>query len=417
MYIFAFWAVAIIGLFCGISFGGYYLIEEIYSNYSFEINLSEFATWATLAIIFFIAVGIVAIYMTYKEIDSKYIAQKNEAEAAMSALNAQIIETQEIISQKKAILQKISDENSQKYPWLASIISNELYDADMKTVSFLKYKPRPAKNAAETVRQTAQEKRALLKQCKEYEHQLVFYETLFPWLEDFKELPPKEAYSYIIETNNDDEYSRVREWLSAEEYHNLPSHEKWQRALDNYIKRPNKTNWHIGIDYERFVGYEYEAAGYKITYEGALKGVEDRGRDLIAIKGNERLIIQCKRWSKEKTIHEKHIMQLFGSVAVLNMESKHNYKGVFITTTTLSPIANHFAKLLSIEVIENHEYRAYPMIKCNISKSGEKIYHLPFDQQYDRIHINEAKGNFYTTSVLEAEKQGFRHAYKWHGDK
>jgi hypothetical protein len=28
------------------------------------------------------------------------------------------------------------------------------------------------------------------------------------------------------------------------------------------------------------------------------------------------------------------------------------------------------------------------MIKCNISKrSGEKIYHLPFDQQYDKVKI------------------------------
>jgi hypothetical protein len=37
------------------------------------------------------------------------------------------------------------------------------------------------------------------------------------------------------------------------------------------------------------------------------------GRDLIVRRGTELRVIQCKYWSKEKTIHEKHIFQLFGS--------------------------------------------------------------------------------------------------------
>lgn len=53
------------------------------------------------------------------------------------------------------------------------------------------------------------------------------------------------------------------------------------------------------------------------------------------------------------------------------------------------------------------------MIKCNISKDGEKIYHLPFDQQYDRVSIANKKGACYVATVAEAEEQGFRRAYKW----
>ena len=56
----------------------------------------------------------------------------------------------------------------------------------------------------------------------------------------------------------------------------------------------------------------------------------------------------------------------------------------------------------------------YPMIKCNINqRSKEKIYHLPFDQQYDRAKIDMNKGEFYASSVSEAEEAGFRRAKRF----
>ena len=55
----------------------------------------------------------------------------------------------------------------------------------------------------------------------------------------------------------------------------------------------------------------------------------------------------------------------------------------------------------------------FPRIKCNINGgTGEKIYHLPFDQQYERAIISKERGEFYATTVAEAEKQGFRRAFK-----
>lgn len=313
-------------------------------------------------------------------------------------------------------IHEIIDSSSQTCPWLTSLLSDWQYYQDMLIAQELQNRKRPALKASEEVAHIAKQKRLLLKECKAYEYQLNFYESLFPWLEEFKELPPKEAYETVTEVTSDDEYTRVKEWLSPEEYQLLSSYEKWQRALDNYVNRKNKTNWHIGIEYERYVGYIYESNGYKVDYEGAIKGLDDRGRDIIARKGNEVLVIQCKRWAEEKIIHEKHIMQLFGSVTVLNMEKNENARGVFITTTKLSEIATYFAQVLNIDVKEQFKYEIYPMIKCNISKNGEKIYHLPFDQQYDKIRIDN-KDSFYIATTKEAEDKGFRHAYRWKGNK
>ena len=52
--------------------------------------------------------------------------------------------------------------------------------------------------------------------------------------------------------------------------------------------------------------------------------------------------------------------------------------------------------------------------QCNIGKQGEKIYHLPFDQQYDKILIDK-QGEFFAHTVKEAEEKGFRRAFRWSG--
>ena len=55
----------------------------------------------------------------------------------------------------------------------------------------------------------------------------------------------------------------------------------------------------------------------------------------------------------------------------------------------------------------------FPRIKCNINRAtGEKIYHLPFDQKYDSVVIEEKKGECYAFTVQEAENKGFRRAFR-----
>ncbi len=93
--------------------------------------------------------------------------------------------------------------------------------------------------------------------------------------------------------------------------------------------------------------------------------------------------------------------------------SNKKYIRVFYTKTTLSDFAKQAAKELGIIIRENAIMpEEYPSIKCNISKTGEKIYHLPFDQQYDRIKIEISKDEFYCKTVQEASERGFRRAFK-----
>jgi hypothetical protein len=73
---------------------------------------------------------------------------------------------------------------------------------------------------------------------------------------------------------------------------------------------------------------------------------------------------------------------------------------------------------LEVECNENIRVSDYPLVKCNISThDGTRIYHLPFDQQYDQTKINPVKGEKYAYTVAEAERAGFRRAWKWRPDQ
>ena len=317
-------------------------------------------------------------------------------------------------------IDKIRNSSSTQYPWLAKLYAEYDNIRDQQRENNLREKRPPALKAAEEVKAIRQEKKNILQKAKMLEYQLSCYESLFPWLEDYKDISPTETYDHLqshIETEDSEYNSVMRNWLSREEYDNLPNVKKYQLALDRY-KQKKKSAWQIGIEYERYIGYLYECAGYSVRYHGALMGLEDMGRDLIADNGAELLIIQCKRWAKEKQIHEKHIFQLYGTMVLSTLQNPRiSVKGVFVTTTTLTDIAKRCAQYLNIQVIESKPLADYPLIKCNISKNGEKIYHLPMDLQYDRAIITPYKGDCYVSTVKEAEDLGFRHAYRWSGSR
>jgi hypothetical protein len=110
------------------------------------------------------------------------------------------------------------------------------------------------------------------------------------------------------------DHDPVRRYIEREEWEKLSESERNQRALDRYIESRKKSKWQIGRDYELYCGYCYEKKGFLVDYFGSYNGLDDLGRDLIISKGDDIRIVQCKYWSKFKTIHEKHIFQLFGSM-------------------------------------------------------------------------------------------------------
>lgn len=335
----------------------------------------------------------------------------------------QVIENKKLIVENKKLNQEITllrslqEECDIRYPWFSNFLAEYTHEEDIRISKKLRSKKRPALKAAQAVSEISAEKRLLIKQNKMYAHQFLVLTSLFPWIEDFVTLDIDSAIQAVADTEASDEYSSMKKWLSPEEYNSLTTAQKYQLALDRWNNR-KKSDWEVGIDYERYIGYLYESQGYSVTYTGATQGLSDMGRDLIAIKGDECLIIQCKRWAKEKTIHEKHIFQLYGSTILKQIEEpSKKYIGVFVTTTSLSPTAQKCAEILGIQVIENKPLDPYPLIKCNISRNKEKIYHLPFDQQYDRTKIQLGSKDFYCATVAEAEAQGYRHAFKWIPEK
>lgn len=347
-----------------------------------------------------------------KKEETKLLSDFNEKQSFLQNFENQL---SDIKRQTNFELQELT-ENTKKqrldYPGVVDLIcklQQYRYDHLESALSSSAYK------AAEIVKQFKRENKELLKEKLLYENLLKSYEALFPWLEDFKEVSIDDALKYVNKTNDDEDYeTNIKKWLSPEEYSALSAAQKNQLALDRYQKR-HKTDWEIGIEYERYIGYIYETQGYTVKYTGALDGIYDMGRDLIAKKDKEILIIQCKRWSAQKTIHEKHIFQLFGTCFVLKEKNpEFTYIPVFYTTTSLSDIAIKCASDLNIKVFQNYDFNEYPLIKCNIGHNEhgnvEKIYHLPFDQQYDKIIIDPQKGEKYAFTVDEAERDGFRKA-------
>lgn len=331
-------------------------------------------------------------------------------------LETDLSSRQKKLDEQEDFIHKLLNSNPATAPFFAKQFADYLHLQDLKDVNYLQAKPHPAFTAAEKVREIAAQKRTLQQQCKLQEYQLTLYETIFPWLSDFKEISSEDLQQFAeSEIAPESEYSSLKKWLSPQEYRSLSSDDRLQLALERYSKR-QKSNWQIGIEYERYVGYCYEKKGYRVRYNGATEGLEDMGRDLIISKDKKMYVIQCKRWSVEKTIHEKHIFQLYGTTILQKMEHPDCTVGsLFITTTSLSDLAKSCADYLDITVVENFPLKEYPLIKCNVSKDGDQIYHLPFDQQYDRVIINPSDGDFYASTIAEAESKGFRHAWRWSG--
>lgn len=280
----------------------------------------------------------------------------------------------------------------------------------------LEMKARPAFTAAEKLRDKGRKLAEETRRAKAAEWTVALYEYHLPWITDLRDQAEQAAYVEALE--NGDRAGRsedpVARYLSKEEFAALSEGERNQRALDRYF-RSRKSPWQLGRDYERYVGYLREQAGYAVSYHGIEKGLEDLGRDVLAERNGTIEVIQCKRWAQAKTIHEKHVFQLYGTMVLARLENPDKeITGTFTTTTKLSPKAREVAEYLGIKVEEQFPLNDYPRIKCNIARRGEeRIYHLPFDQQYDTTVIEPERGEQYVATVEEAETGGFRRAWRW----
>lgn len=324
----------------------------------------------------------------------------------------------EKINHEKDLYKQCLCEKSSGFPTLLNAIRELEEIKDREYEDYLRYKKNPSKKGAEVVREQTQRRRNAEFELKKTKSIIEYYESIAPFLIDFKEevaLPEDE--DILAEYTEEERQDTTTQFLTKQEYRRLPEAERNQMALDRFWKR-HKSKWLIGRIYERYVGYIYEKQGYDVDYVGIVKGYEDLGRDLICTKGDEIIVIQCKNWSQFRTIYEKHIFQFFGTVFQYKDENKgKKIKGIFYTSTKLSDVARRFARELKIELKEDFKMEnSYPCIKCNINKgTKDRIYHLPFDQQYDKVKIEPQYSEFYCATVKEAEENNFRRAFKYSG--
>lgn len=306
---------------------------------------------------------------------------------------------------------------------LIADIRTYIYD---KSAFYLRHKSSPARRAADEVKRMKSIMSKEIEECNEMRYKYEFLLSTFPELKEYVE--DDMATISLSRTDSFEDFKeardRAKDYLSSEEWNALDVDDRNQLALDRY-KKKNKSNWELGVEYEHYVGYLLRegrppfSGNFHVTQFGELNGLADLGRDIIAEKvdlfGRKTIyVIQCKRWSEKKSIHENTICQLYGTAIEYMLRNKGSIEGdvvpVLVTTTELTKSAKEFAAYLKV-LVYILPMGEYPMIKCNIN-GDEKIYHLPFDQQYHRTEIKN-KGEFYAMTVKEATSKGFRRAKKY----
>lgn len=284
-----------------------------------------------------------------------------------------------------------------------------------------KKRPISVEKATEYRKELSAFKKDILQKYKETDYKYNYLLSLFPELQEYID---GEAVQETMNEVPEELEDRREYYIPKEEWVTLSESQRSQIALNRYNERRRLTNSQVGRDYEEYIAFLFRnrLKGAVIDMYGEQKGLADLGRDLIVKHSGKVYIVQCKRWSQERVIREKHIMQLYGSTIEYcwDMRKKDIHPidvigksviPVFVTTTGLSSTATRFAERLGV-IVRQVPMSEYPQIKCNIGKDGEKIYHLPFDQQYNSTIIEHQKGEFYAWNVEEAEEAGYRRAQR-----
>lgn len=350
---------------------------------------------------------------------------RKEAELAIEYNRKEnlLLQRTNVVSRRETLLQQTLTQSTpfKQCAKLYADFSIVLYD---KIEEHLKRKSHPAYKAAEEVRACKARIKHLEEANKEFVYKYEYLVSVFPELEEY--IGDDEA---LLQLNKEanlnsflNDYDRTRNYISKEEWERMPENNRNQLAFERWKQQP-KSKWTIGMLYEMYIAHILREFGYYVIDFGIRRGLDDLGRDIIATKVIDgklnTFVIQCKNWSHIKEIHENVICQLYGTTLEYKLShpdvcNRGEVYPMLITSTALSGMAKRFAEKLDVKVkIFHFDINGFPLIKCNIN-NGQKIYHLPFDQQYWNTTIDR-DGEFYAWSIEEATQKGFRRAYRWHG--
>jgi hypothetical protein len=413
--------------------------DYIINKNQLEKKIDEFNTKSIL-IEKRIDVKIDSLKKAEKRINEEKAKNEKKINEQIAQLNKQIAENEDRINKQKIeidekikVFKSIYDDTFNSISWMTDKYSDFYFLIDNQSIVYSKFKRNV--NCSEAQKEFAKENKILRKRNLELEIQFKQIQSLLP---DFEDIIDENISIDSLDDTNIETIDKIDILVPSKEQIKLSNQEILQLALEKYIKR-KKSKSSIGKEYERYIGHLYEEQGYAVEYHGIKHGFDDLGIDLICQKNKEVLLIQCKYWKKTSTIKENAINQLFGTSIKYFIDKYNKYKGtfqntlfqnsdipfnsefqpIFITTTKLSETALEFAKILKIKILEIPFDNEYPRIKCNFGKDLDgnqtKIYHLPFDQQYDNVQ-NIKNGGFNATTIEEAENKGFRKAFRWRGE-
>lgn len=175
-----------------------------------------------------------------------------------------------------------------------------------------------------------------------------------------------------------------------------------------YFKNQHHPKKEVGRMYERYIGYLKEQEGYSVEYHGINLRFKDNGIDLICKKGNEVLLVQCKRLSHTKEVHEDVLNKLRGSLEVYKAKtSNNNVKAEVCSSAQFGEDAIDAAKIHNITISVIPFDASYPSFKCNIYK-GVKHFFPIYHPIYDKISINPELSECYCKTAQEAYEKGFQ---------
>lgn len=288
----------------------------------------------------------------------------------------------------------------------------------MKFENFFRTKKNPSMKSSEYIKEIKEEYKRLEKENREYS---LILSEFFDDEENTKEEMENSSFE-----SEDEAYKYGK--VEREVWNNLSYIEKLDVVLERY-KNTWKNKLNIGLEFERYCGYLYEKKGYQVKYHGILNGKVDGGIDLIAKNNKETIYIQCKYWGNNKLIRENTISQLFGSALKMALDRGESYESfidkvrenkisiLLLTKTEISEEAKIFCEKLKIKYKENIEIDSdYPRVKLVYGE--EKIFYIPTDLQYDNINFGSTNKNYARAySCKEAENLGYRHCFKWLGNR
>ena len=116
-----------------------------------------------------------------------------------------------------------------------------------------------------------------------------------------------------------------------------------------------------GSEFEALLKRLSEKMGYTVQLTGK---TGDQGGDLVAIKGDERVVIQAKRYKDGSKVGNDAVQQVIAAKGYYSCTSAK-----VITTSTFTPEANEIARVHNVDLIDGKRLRRFLLSELNESWS------------------------------------------------